>query len=135
MTTISGKNGKYGFKDGRKDNSLFNYPTGICFNEKQECLFICDCQNHRIRKYDLKSGTYNLLIYGIDISSVLLEQLNQNQFHLFQETQVMLQDVGLKDGKMEMEIHRNSITLKGLQSWRMMDHYWLLIVGIIGSDR
>lgn len=44
-------NGSNGFNDGdlRKE-ARFNYPAGIVWDEKRECLLVGDSDNHRIRK-------------------------------------------------------------------------------------
>ncbi len=55
VTTIAG-NGKYGFADGHGQDAMFAYPRAICFSKYHNCLFVCDCGNHRIRVIDLKTG-------------------------------------------------------------------------------
>eukprot|EP01126_Amoeba_proteus_P014713 TRINITY_DN1650_c0_g1_i3.p1 TRINITY_DN1650_c0_g1~~TRINITY_DN1650_c0_g1_i3.p1 ORF type:complete len:104 (+),score=23.10 TRINITY_DN1650_c0_g1_i3:662-973(+) len=47
--------GKQGFCDG-KQQSLFNKPMGICCDDKNGSLFICDSRNHAIRQINIVTG-------------------------------------------------------------------------------
>jgi hypothetical protein len=42
-----------GFVNGKGMKSQFSNPFGICFNPNDNCFYICDCNNHAIRKLSL----------------------------------------------------------------------------------
>lgn len=53
-----------GYEDGEGINAKFNHPFGIILNPLDDCLYVCDNANNRIRKVT-KSGKniYLFLIY------------------------------------------------------------------------
>jgi len=53
--TIAG-NGMPGVKDGPGKDAQFNQPCGLCFRETDECLYIADYGNHKIRRVDTNTG-------------------------------------------------------------------------------
>jgi len=56
-TTIAGKPGEAGNDDGiGLRGAKLSGPLGLCFSEKQECLFIATGNGYSIRKLDLRSG-------------------------------------------------------------------------------
>jgi len=40
----------------RLADSSFHHPAGLCFSEKDDCLYIADRENHRIQKLNIKTG-------------------------------------------------------------------------------
>jgi sugar lactone lactonase YvrE len=48
VTTLAGSS--KGYKDGIGSIAKLFYPTGMCFNPHDNCLYICDLGNHKIRK-------------------------------------------------------------------------------------
>lgn len=44
-----------GFQDGSFETSLFNYPQGLAW-QSDHVLFVCDTENHAIRKIDFESS-------------------------------------------------------------------------------
>jgi hypothetical protein len=48
VTTLAGSSN--GFQDGIGSNSKFHGPSGICFNHLDNCLFVSDYFNNKIRK-------------------------------------------------------------------------------------
>lgn len=55
VVTFAGKSGISGYKDGILEESLFNYPRGICL-DKEGNLLVADCENHCIRKINTLNG-------------------------------------------------------------------------------
>ncbi len=49
--------GGIGLKDGPFDQALFFRPQGLCFDPKNELIYVADTENHAIRKIDLKART------------------------------------------------------------------------------
>jgi len=55
VVTVAG--GIYaGMVDGPAETSHFFNPSGLCFSERDECLYIADFGNHMIRKLDTNTG-------------------------------------------------------------------------------
>lgn len=52
VSTISGGPGKGQYKDGRASEAAFYKPYGLCYDESEESIYICDTFNHLIRKID-----------------------------------------------------------------------------------
>jgi sugar lactone lactonase YvrE len=48
VTTLAGSS--EGFEDGIGSIAKMNFPTGMCFNPHDNCLYVSDTNNHRIRK-------------------------------------------------------------------------------------
>ena len=47
---------KAGYADGSGRSAQFNYPGGICFDEVDRCLLVCDHENNKLRRISL-TGT------------------------------------------------------------------------------
>jgi len=69
VVTIAGS-GTAGFLDGVGVNTQFHSPFGVCFSEGQECLYVADHMNHRIRRVDVRSGAV-VSISGTGVSGLL----------------------------------------------------------------
>jgi len=54
VITIAG-DGTQGMVDGPGDKSRFSHAGHLCFSERDECLYIADFSNYRIRKLDTKT--------------------------------------------------------------------------------
>ncbi|CAF4268340.1 unnamed protein product [Rotaria magnacalcarata] len=62
ISTIAG--GKIdGYEDGTGPNAMFRYPFGICFNPNDDCFYVCDTNNHAIRRVTL-NGCVSTLVQG-----------------------------------------------------------------------
>eukprot|EP01129_Flabellula_baltica_P003681 TRINITY_DN1342_c0_g1_i3.p1 TRINITY_DN1342_c0_g1~~TRINITY_DN1342_c0_g1_i3.p1 ORF type:complete len:315 (+),score=89.94 TRINITY_DN1342_c0_g1_i3:260-1204(+) len=48
VSTFAGSS--YGYQDGKGEEAMFNDPYGICYSPQDDCLYVCDQGNHRIRK-------------------------------------------------------------------------------------
>lgn len=53
VETVCGLPGKEGFKDGDSREARFYRPTGVVVDSKGETLFVCDRENHAIRRVNL----------------------------------------------------------------------------------
>lgn len=62
VSTLAGIPEKYGLIDGDKQNALFYFPSGICFSDHHQALFVSDSGNCRIRKVQL-NGIFFLYYY------------------------------------------------------------------------
>jgi sugar lactone lactonase YvrE len=62
IKTIMG-NGTIGYKNGSKNNSMFNFPSGICYNLNKNEIYISDSLNNRICKADCNYYTSTLAGY------------------------------------------------------------------------
>jgi len=56
VITCAGRSGMSGDENGKKGHSKLSFPSGICFSEQLDSLFIADCVNHKIKQLDMKSG-------------------------------------------------------------------------------
>jgi serine/threonine-protein kinase len=56
VSTVAGK--ERGFLDGNVDCAAFNKPKGVAIDDTDGSLVVADCENHRIRKIDIKKGIY-----------------------------------------------------------------------------
>lgn len=45
-----------GFQDGKGELAKFYCPTDVCFNPRDECLYVCDFGNSAIRKITLEGN-------------------------------------------------------------------------------
>jgi len=61
VSTVCGKSGEKGHKDGIKTETSFNFPVGICCNTNGDTLFVTDQYNHTIRKIDITTGKVETL--------------------------------------------------------------------------
>jgi hypothetical protein len=80
--SFSGKNiftilgqGKAGYKNGKKHEVLFNYPTSIAIQDNK--LFISDTNNHAIRIYDSKTGDTKTLSIRFGLDTKMIQDSNQ----------------------------------------------------------
>jgi sugar lactone lactonase YvrE len=55
VSTVAGT-GKQGFADGPLMHAQFNMPEGICFDEIEQSLLVCDLKNDRLRRVSLLQG-------------------------------------------------------------------------------
>jgi sugar lactone lactonase YvrE len=55
VLTVAGT-GKEGFADGPLKSAQFNQPAGICFDEVEQSLLVCDCGNNVLRRISLLQG-------------------------------------------------------------------------------
>ena len=55
VVTFAGRSGIRGYKDGKRGESLFNKPRGICL-DKEGNLLVADSYNHCIRKINISNG-------------------------------------------------------------------------------
>src|ERR1700748_3633224 len=55
VVTFAGRSGIRGYKDGKRGESLFNKPRGICL-DKEGNLLVADSGNHCIRKINNFNG-------------------------------------------------------------------------------
>ncbi len=62
--------GNLGFKDGVAEEAQFNYPSGISVSESDGSLFICDTNNHKIRKITFKGISYCSLLQCASIQFI-----------------------------------------------------------------
>ena len=53
VTTVAGS-GTAGYKDGKGPRADFRSPYGMCMNDDDQCLYICDNGNKSIRKLSLR---------------------------------------------------------------------------------
>ncbi len=122
VTTIAGC-GRCGFADGQHQNAMFNFPKAICFSQFHGSLFVCDYNNHMIRKIDLKTGidSFSILLWNFACS------LTQEMWPLLE-----VAHQGLK-----MELHKtlNSTVLQELHILNQMDLCWFVILSITRSER
>jgi hypothetical protein len=70
VSTVAG-NGK-GFADGSLKSAQFNSPSGIYFDEIEQCLFVYDRTNDRLRRISLLQGKWILLPQNFFLSLSLL---------------------------------------------------------------
>jgi len=56
VATVAGVSRARGCVDGPAKDARFRCPTGLAFDETNECLYIADSENYRIRMLDLKTG-------------------------------------------------------------------------------
>ena len=63
VTTIAGRAGVPGFRDGTLSESLFNNPRGLCLDGEGN-LLVADDWNHRIRKIDFDRGIVTTIAGG-----------------------------------------------------------------------
>lgn len=62
VSTLAGIPEKYGLIDGDKQNALFYFPSGICFSDHHQALFVSDSGNCRIRKVQLNGIFFYIII-------------------------------------------------------------------------
>src|ERR1041385_2215786 len=55
LTTVAGA-GTAGYPDAKPLQSQFNHPTGLVFDATNNALYVCDSDNHCIRKVDFSKG-------------------------------------------------------------------------------
>ena len=55
VTTLAGSS--FGLKDGKGLDASLNGPWGICMNQHDQCLYICDRSNISIRKLTMKGSS------------------------------------------------------------------------------
>ncbi len=55
VTTVAGT-GVAGYTDAKLNQSQFNHPTGIAYDQQNQALYVADNSNHCIRKVDLLAG-------------------------------------------------------------------------------
>jgi hypothetical protein len=55
VSTVAGTS-KAGFADGPLKSALFKSPLGIYFDEIEQSLLVCDCENSRLRRISLLQG-------------------------------------------------------------------------------
>ncbi len=48
VTTLAGSTS--GYADGDKNKAMFNCPFGICFDEDDQSLLVCDQLNDKLRR-------------------------------------------------------------------------------------
>ena len=72
MTTIAGRVGESGFKDGEALEAQFNGPLGLALSSGGDMLLICDSGNHRISKLSL---TLNLTLALIILTTCRVRAL------------------------------------------------------------
>ena len=58
VTTLAGS-GEKGFKDGKGLKASFQRPHGICINQRDGCLYVCDGGNNAIRRVSMQ-GIHHL---------------------------------------------------------------------------
>jgi len=59
VSTIAGNPNQFGFKDGIGNEAKFWNPDGICV-DRNENLFVCDYDNHSIRKINfINNSNFN----------------------------------------------------------------------------
>lgn len=59
VSTFAGSHSA-GFRDGKGKSAKFNNPRGIFFNDKNQCLLVCDYGNCRIRRVTLQGEVTTL---------------------------------------------------------------------------
>ena len=75
VTTICGSNsGKYGFKDGKGNEALFNYPCGIVYNKFTKIFYITDSWNKKIRTMTLDGTIGTLCEYSTYLYSIAIDE-------------------------------------------------------------
>jgi len=62
VSTVAG--GVQGMADGRWENAMFYHPRGVCFSERDECLYVADEHNNRIRKINTITGVVSTVAGG-----------------------------------------------------------------------
>jgi len=62
VSTVAG--GVEGMADGRGGDAMFYHPTGLCFSERDECLYVADQHNNRIRKINTITGVVSTVAGG-----------------------------------------------------------------------
>lgn len=45
-----------GFADGSGEAAKFNFPCGMCYDQRSQSLLVCDGNNHKLRRVE-KNGT------------------------------------------------------------------------------
>ena len=63
VTTIVGSRNR-GYRDGIGTSAIFDSPTGICFGETNQILYVTDTNNHVIRRIDI-SQSYQTSTIGL----------------------------------------------------------------------
>lgn len=60
VTTIAGS-GTAGGTNGVGTAATFNRPSGLCYDEARNCLYVAEWSGHRVRKIDLATNTVSLI--------------------------------------------------------------------------
>lgn len=60
VTTIAGS-GTAGGTNGVGTAASFNRPSGLCYDESRNCLYVTEWSGHRVRKIDLATNTVSLV--------------------------------------------------------------------------
>ena len=63
VSTLAGDS-KPLIRDGKGDDARFWRPSGLCYDEVQQCLYVADSMNEAVRKVDL-DGNVTTLVGGI----------------------------------------------------------------------
>jgi len=64
VSTLAGsREKKAGHVDGIGPGALFNCPRGIYFDEKDQYLLVCDCNNSKIRRVTLNGMSYHQFLH------------------------------------------------------------------------
>jgi sugar lactone lactonase YvrE len=53
VSQLAGIHGVSGIADGSKSEAMFNWPGALYFDEEDKALFVCDCNNDRIRRVSM----------------------------------------------------------------------------------
>jgi len=60
VSTIAGS-GTAGGTNGVGTAASFNRPSGLCYDERRNCLYVAEWSGHRVRKIDLATNTVSLI--------------------------------------------------------------------------
>ena len=58
LELFAGEVGETGFSNGKGKEARFFHPYGICLNPNDNCLYVCDHGNKRIRKVTMEGTSF-----------------------------------------------------------------------------
>jgi len=75
VSTVAGTPECSGYSDDDK-KSLFTYPFGLCLSQRQQCIYVCDNGNHKLRKIALDGKVSTICDIGYPASVGILPNGN-----------------------------------------------------------